>query len=143
LKHLKASPHEVIFNYRKKNRSQALLTHACNPSYSGARDQEGHSSKPAWTNSFQDPILKKPSQKKKGGGVDGVVQVIKCLPSKPEALSSNYSATKKKKKEKKEKEKQERYSWKAPRHPPQSEHQETGHLSDQRPCPGSSRTMLS
>jgi hypothetical protein len=36
---------------------------ACNPSYSEGRDQEDHSLKPAWANSFQDPISKKPISK--------------------------------------------------------------------------------
>jgi hypothetical protein len=35
-----------------------------NPSYSGGRDQEDHGSKPAWANSSQYPILKKPLTKK-------------------------------------------------------------------------------
>jgi hypothetical protein len=35
------------------------MAHACNPSYSGGRDQEDRGSKPAWENSLQDPILKK------------------------------------------------------------------------------------
>jgi hypothetical protein len=35
------------------------VAQACNRSYSGGRDQEDHSSKPAWANSSQDPILKK------------------------------------------------------------------------------------
>jgi hypothetical protein len=35
------------------------VTHTCNPSYSGGRDQEDHSSKPAPANSVQDPISKK------------------------------------------------------------------------------------
>jgi hypothetical protein len=39
--------------------SQALVAHACNPSYSGDRDQEDGSSKPAWANSSRDLILKK------------------------------------------------------------------------------------
>jgi hypothetical protein len=34
------------------------VAHACDPSYSGGRDQEDHGSKPAWANSLQDPILK-------------------------------------------------------------------------------------
>jgi hypothetical protein len=38
--------------------------HGCNPSYSGGRDQEDHSSKPPRANSSQDPILKKPFMKK-------------------------------------------------------------------------------
>jgi hypothetical protein len=43
--------------------SQVLVTHACNPSYSGGRVQEAHSSKSACANSLQDPILKKPITK--------------------------------------------------------------------------------
>jgi hypothetical protein len=35
------------------------VTHACNPSYSGGRDQEDHGSKPAWANSLRDPHLEK------------------------------------------------------------------------------------
>jgi hypothetical protein len=39
------------------------VAHACNPSYSGGRDREGHGSKPAWANSreilsWQKPIIK-------------------------------------------------------------------------------------
>jgi hypothetical protein len=40
------------------------VAHTCNPSYSGGRDQEDHGSKPAWTNSSQDPILKTPITQK-------------------------------------------------------------------------------
>jgi hypothetical protein len=29
-----------------------LVAHTCNPSYSGGRDQEDHSLKPAWANSL-------------------------------------------------------------------------------------------
>jgi hypothetical protein len=43
--------------------SQVLVPHACNPSYSGGRDQEDLGSKPARVNSLRDPISKKPSQK--------------------------------------------------------------------------------
>jgi hypothetical protein len=35
-----------------------LEAHACNLGYSGGRDQEDHSSKPALANSLQDPVLK-------------------------------------------------------------------------------------
>jgi hypothetical protein len=42
---------------------QALVAHTCNPSYSRGRNQEDGSSKPAWTNSLQDPISKKPITK--------------------------------------------------------------------------------
>jgi hypothetical protein len=41
----------------------------CNPGYLGGRDQEDHSSKPAWANSSQDPISKTPITKKGAGGV--------------------------------------------------------------------------
>jgi hypothetical protein len=44
--------------------SWALVAHICNPSYSGGRDQEDHCLKPAWGNSSQDPISKKPIIKK-------------------------------------------------------------------------------
>jgi hypothetical protein len=44
--------------------SQAPMTHTCNPSYSGGRDQEECSSKSAWANSFPDPISKNPITKK-------------------------------------------------------------------------------
>jgi hypothetical protein len=40
------------------------MAHACNPSYSGCRDQEDQGLKPAQANSSQDPISKKPSQKR-------------------------------------------------------------------------------
>jgi hypothetical protein len=65
--------------------SQVPVAHNCNPSYSGGRDQEDHSSKPAQANSFGDPISQRnPSQKR----ASGVAQVIEFLPSKHEALSS-------------------------------------------------------
>jgi hypothetical protein len=37
---------------------QAAVVQACNPSYSGGRDQEDHSLKPAGANSFREPFLK-------------------------------------------------------------------------------------
>jgi hypothetical protein len=49
----------------RKTRSQVLVAHACDPSYSGGRDQEDGGSKPAQANSSLDPILKKPITKKK------------------------------------------------------------------------------
>jgi hypothetical protein len=65
------------------------VAHTCNPSYSGGRGQEDHSSKPAQANSSQNPT----SQKKKKkyptqNRAVKVAQVVKCLPSKREALSS-------------------------------------------------------
>jgi hypothetical protein len=47
--------------------SQAPVAHACNPSYSGGRDQEDHCSKPAQANSLRAPISKKPITKKRAG----------------------------------------------------------------------------
>jgi hypothetical protein len=45
--------------------SWVLMSHTCNPSYSGGREQqEDYSSKPTQANSLQDPILKKPITKK-------------------------------------------------------------------------------
>jgi hypothetical protein len=38
--------------------SWVLVAHNCNPSYSGSRDQEDHSLRPALANSWRDPILK-------------------------------------------------------------------------------------
>jgi hypothetical protein len=43
------------------------VAHTYNLSYSGGRDQEGHSSKPPWANSLRDPIPRNPSQKRTGG----------------------------------------------------------------------------
>jgi hypothetical protein len=44
---------------------EEILDSACNPSYSGSRDQEDCSSKPTLSNSWQDPILKKTHHKKR------------------------------------------------------------------------------
>jgi hypothetical protein len=51
-----------------------LVAHTYNPSYSGSRDQEDRSSKPAQANSLQDPISKKKkkSQKRAEGVAQGV-----------------------------------------------------------------------
>jgi hypothetical protein len=49
---------------KEEEQSQVPVAHACNPSYSGGRDQEDHGLKPAKANSLQDPIVKNPSQKK-------------------------------------------------------------------------------
>jgi hypothetical protein len=57
--------------------------HACNPSYSGGRDQEAQGLKLARANSLRDPILKIPNRKK--GWWKG--QVIESLPIKHETLS--------------------------------------------------------
>jgi hypothetical protein len=46
-----------------------LVAHACNPSYSGGRDQEDL--KPVWANSSQDPISKIPITKRAGRVAQG------------------------------------------------------------------------
>jgi hypothetical protein len=53
----------------KENNYWVLVADSCSPSYSGGRYQEAHGSKPAWANSSQNPILKKPFTKKGLGGV--------------------------------------------------------------------------
>jgi hypothetical protein len=57
---------------KRKRISQALVTHTCDPSYSGGRDLEDLGLKPAQANSSRDPISRKHPSPKKGGGVGGV-----------------------------------------------------------------------
>jgi hypothetical protein len=45
------------------------VAHTCNPSYSGGRDQEDRSWKPAWANISVRPYIKKTLHKKRAGGV--------------------------------------------------------------------------
>jgi hypothetical protein len=45
------------------------VAYACNPGYSGGRDQEDHDLKPTWGNSLKDPISKKSFTKKKKIGL--------------------------------------------------------------------------
>jgi hypothetical protein len=66
------------------------MAHTGNPSYLGSRDQEDGILKPAWANSLWNPISKKPNTNRAGG----LTQVIECLPSKHEALSSNPNTAK-------------------------------------------------
>jgi hypothetical protein len=62
------------------------VAYACNPNYSGGRDQEDRSSKPALANSSR-PCLQKSHHK------NGLVEWLKV-----KALSSNPNTAKKKKK---------------------------------------------
>jgi hypothetical protein len=48
------------------------VAHVYNSSYSGGRDQEDHSLRPAWANSSRAPILKNPITKRAGGVAQGV-----------------------------------------------------------------------
>jgi hypothetical protein len=47
--------HESYKNNTEQKRL-VLVTHTCNPSYLGGRDQEDHRSKQAWANSSQNPV---------------------------------------------------------------------------------------
>jgi hypothetical protein len=77
------------------------VAHAYNPSYSGVRQRSGGTPFEASLGKyFLRPYLEKTQDKKRA---DGVSQVVECLPSKHEALSSNPINTKKKKKKKKKK----------------------------------------
>jgi hypothetical protein len=67
--------------------SWAPMTNACNPSYSGHRNQEDCSLKPAQANSSRNTILKIPNIKNKAGGM---AQGVECLPPKHKALRPNY-----------------------------------------------------
>jgi hypothetical protein len=62
-----------------------VVAHACNPTFSGGRDQEDQGSMPTQENSSWEPILKIPSTK----------QGREHLPSKWEALSSNHNTEEK------------------------------------------------
>jgi hypothetical protein len=71
---------------------QTLVTHTCNPSYSGGRDQEDHSSKPVPANSSVRPYLEKPITKWAGGVAEGVGPEFK-----PQHLKKKNKKKKKKK----------------------------------------------
>jgi hypothetical protein len=55
---------DVHFVILRNSPGQAPVAHACNPSYSGGRDQKNGGSKPAQGNSSPDPSLKKLITKK-------------------------------------------------------------------------------
>jgi hypothetical protein len=74
LKDNKSLTEGIVFAIGERNRFKkyiiiievtgwAQVAHACNPSYSGVRNQEDQGLKPAQANSLQDPISKNPSQK--------------------------------------------------------------------------------
>jgi hypothetical protein len=74
----------VLVHLRMQDCSQVPVAHACNPGYSGGRDQEDCGSKSAWANSSVRPYLEKPFTK------IGLVLWLKVR-----ALSSSPSAAKK------------------------------------------------
>jgi hypothetical protein len=62
--HSYSTIHLMITIIKILNTSQALVVHACNPSYSGGRNQEDGGSKPVRANSLRAPILEKTHHKK-------------------------------------------------------------------------------
>jgi hypothetical protein len=64
---------------KRLNCGQALMAHACNPSYSGGRDEEDQGLKPAQANSSQDLISKK-KKKKKSITKKGLWSGSRCRP---------------------------------------------------------------
>jgi hypothetical protein len=83
--------------------SQAPVAHACNPSYSGGRDQENRSLKPAQANSSWDPIMEIPNTHTQTHTDTHTKSWQECLKWKnlanvSEALSSNPSTTQKREK---------------------------------------------
>jgi hypothetical protein len=60
---------EFFNGYSRSHPCWAPVVHTCNPSYSGGRDQEDLSLKPARANSLQDPVSKNPITKNWAGGV--------------------------------------------------------------------------
>jgi hypothetical protein len=65
------------------------VVHACNPSYSGGRDQEDQGSKPEWENSSQDPTSKIPNIKRAGALAQGVCPEFKPQDSKKKKTISD------------------------------------------------------
>jgi hypothetical protein len=71
----------------------ALMTHTCNPNYSGGRDQKDCCSKSTPCKIVWETVpWKNPAQKR----IRGVAQAVECLASKCEALSANLSTNKEK-----------------------------------------------
>jgi hypothetical protein len=68
-----------------------LVAHTCNPSYSGGRAQEDHSSKPAQANTLRDTISEKTLEKK------GWWRGLRCRPRVQASILKkklhNHSAT--------------------------------------------------
>jgi hypothetical protein len=50
--------------HQKRTEMPGMVAHACNPTYSGGRDQEDHGSKPVQASSSQDPVSTKPIKKR-------------------------------------------------------------------------------
>jgi hypothetical protein len=56
-----------LLGLKIEKKSQALVAHTCNPSYSGGSDQQDGGSNSAQANNLQDPSLKKPFTQRTGG----------------------------------------------------------------------------
>jgi hypothetical protein len=74
----------------KKLCNQVLVAHACNPSYSGCRDQEDHGLKPARKNSSVRPYVENTSQERAGvaQGVGPEYKPQTPVPQKKSCLAS-------------------------------------------------------
>jgi hypothetical protein len=80
-------------SHQKCHRSWASVGHAWNPRYSGGRDQEDHSLKPAQANSLWEPISKIPVTKRAGGMAHSEGPEFKphyCQKKMPQAKSKSF-----------------------------------------------------
>jgi hypothetical protein len=65
------SCHQLL-NVKMSQAEHPPVALACNPVYSGGRDQEDHGLNPVWSNSPRDPISKKPITKRASRVAQGV-----------------------------------------------------------------------
>jgi hypothetical protein len=72
------------------NSGRVLVAHACNPSYSGSKDQEDQGLNPTWANTSRDPILKNSITK------TGLMEwlKVKALNSRPSPTIENKQTNK-------------------------------------------------
>jgi hypothetical protein len=66
LSHVPSPSYNAFPGLETRLQSRVPMAHACNPSYSGGRDQEDRSSKPAWANSSRETLPQKKPITKKG-----------------------------------------------------------------------------
>jgi hypothetical protein len=76
------------WSVQKLSKEPGAGRHACNPRYSGGRNQEDRGSKPTRANSLWDPISKIPTTKRAGGVAQGIGPEFKyCKKSKTKETS--------------------------------------------------------
>jgi hypothetical protein len=78
---------EVTCKQRNKEMGWTPVVHTCHLSYLRGWDWEDHGSRPAWSNSLQDPISKMTKAYRTMCGT----QMVECLLCKHDTLSSNSS----------------------------------------------------